>query len=407
MNFLDKFAAADDKHKLHLIKKLCSSSDIRAQVLLDEIQTMPLNPPIRAAIKKHVEALNKKRPPAPDSIKKAVRLLSSSDPGSRIQGILQAKKIGNPNTLPLLANYLRAEVNAHVASFLVTSIGALGGVRTLSLILKYIKNEDIRVQGNAVETIGEIVRRDITPGLAGFLDSNNNRVRANAALALYSPHQDRVRDVLMDMSGHDEINMRASAAWALGHIREIWSVEILEKLADDKQALVRKNALNSLSRLESFRASSALLRARSKVFGDAAPFAEDMEVASESSPVQGDAAATRKSDTISSFDSYALKFANPQANLEQIGQDVLKDAQLRLLDLSGDKFAAIRALLRDIAQLNRRKKETESRNSSSLWGKLRTKEDPALSYIEREISKKLRAVGAEMRQIISSNPVAV
>lgn len=397
---LERFASSSDAIKIQIIDRLADSSDPRARSVLDEIDTMPLEGSVRKHLEKKLIAIEQQRPPVPTTVKKVVRLLSATDPSSRIQGISQARKSGTADVIPVLAKHMTAEVNTHVASFLVTTIGALGGVRTLSLILRYLKSEDIRVQGNAVETIGEIIRRDISPGLSNFLDSPNNRVRANAALALYSPYQERVRDVLIEMSSHYETNMRASSAWAMGHVREIWAVEALERLAEDKQALVRKNAMNSLSKLESFRASSALLRARTRVFGDANLFAGIDEAPPEKDN-PADPPASSMGDAISSMDTYARKFAEGNVDLESIGRDVVKDAQLRLLDLSGDEYGNIRALLRDIAQLNRRKRETESKNISSLWGKIRTKEDPALSFVEREIAKKLREIGSEMRRLFA------
>ncbi|MBI5555031.1 MAG: HEAT repeat domain-containing protein [Elusimicrobia bacterium] len=91
----------------------------------------------------------------------------------------------------------------------------------------------------------EVAAKLLTP----FLQDPDNRVRANAAKALYEFDQEKAFATLQEMVANDNKWMRLSAAWALGEIASSEAINILLQLSADTEFHVRQRVLKSLNAL--------------------------------------------------------------------------------------------------------------------------------------------------------------
>ena len=89
--------------------------------------------------------------------------------------------------------------------------------------------------------------------LAPFLQDENNRVRANAAKAMYKYKPDVALKVLREMIDAADKWMRVSAVWALGEIGSDDGAQILLDLRDDPEYHVRRRVYKSLQKFQETR----------------------------------------------------------------------------------------------------------------------------------------------------------
>ncbi|MBN1384536.1 MAG: HEAT repeat domain-containing protein [Elusimicrobia bacterium] len=88
-----------------------------------------------------------------------------------------------------------------------------------------------------------------TKVLLPFLRDPNNRVRANAAKALYKFNAETAFSILSEMVNNPSRWMQTSAAWALGQILDERSVRILLERLDFLEVHSKRSAVNSLERI--------------------------------------------------------------------------------------------------------------------------------------------------------------
>ncbi len=123
-------------------------------------------------------------------------------------------------------------------------------------------NPHIRAKGIEVieaELVKEMDPEVATKLLSPFLDDPDNRVRANAAKALYDFDKPRALETLREMAESDDKWMRISAAWAYGEIGSVDTIEFLFKLSEDSEYHVKRRA---------FKALAAILQTKGEVLPD-------------------------------------------------------------------------------------------------------------------------------------------
>ncbi len=121
-----------------------------------------------------------------------------------------------------------------------------GGVRTITDI-----SSKVRARAKSVELIDSMFKdSDIVRGLlTPFLEDNNNRVRANACVAMHKHQPEMALNALRQMVTSEDKWMRLSAAWALGKIGAQEGVKLLEMLLDDSDEDVKNRARASLEKI--------------------------------------------------------------------------------------------------------------------------------------------------------------
>lgn len=166
-----------------------------------------------------VEVLGQSRNPA--ALPYALDALEDRDEAVRVEAcvaVTRLSSVDHPVTLDALFRSLKNEKSQRAIS---AQIGAIGKLCTTDRILgleTFLESEHDRVVANAVEAIGRVKDPRCTDLLVSKLASKNNRVKANAAMCLFAAGHLEVIDVLKPMLMHSDPLMRASAAFAIGEL---------------------------------------------------------------------------------------------------------------------------------------------------------------------------------------------
>lgn len=113
-------------------------------------------------------------------------------------------------------------------------------------------NPHVRARG--VEVIEAELVKEMDPEVAvkllmPFLQDSDNRVKANAAKALYNFDKPRAIDTLKEMADSSDKWMRVSASWAFGEIGTDDAIDPLLELAKDSEYHVKRRAIKSLDQI--------------------------------------------------------------------------------------------------------------------------------------------------------------
>jgi len=136
----------------------------------------------------------------------------------------------------------RFQGDSRIESYVVRIFGELTLSDYMSQILPFLNSEDDRVRANAVEAIG--LMGDHADSLVPFLQDRNNRVRANAIVALSSKYD--VSESVADMAAHEDPLFRRSVLYAIKKIKNPLVLNSLENLIHDQEVSIRNQALEVL-----------------------------------------------------------------------------------------------------------------------------------------------------------------
>lgn len=127
-----------------------------------------------------------------------------------------------------------------------------------SVSVESLTNEDPIQRANAVEAIAaEIVdekedaRVEKIKKLEELLNDENNRVRANAAKAIYEIDKKLSLNTLQGMIDNESKRMRASAVWALGEIASEEALKMILSLKEEDDEIVKFNIKVALGKIKS------------------------------------------------------------------------------------------------------------------------------------------------------------
>jgi len=96
------------------------------------------------------------------------------------------------------------------------------------LLLKKLNDPDERVRANAVEALGDFGDSKMIYPIKRLLNDGNNRVRANVIQSLYKLGDDRIENELVTMLTDHDTSMIASSLWLINELG-VMSSEIKEK----------------------------------------------------------------------------------------------------------------------------------------------------------------------------------
>lgn len=158
--------------------------------------------------------------------------IASPDPKARIEAIdgvrdMSRKSIKAREVLSMLITTLDCEPDVQIISRLTKLIGKLGDSTVIMLLKKYLWHHDARVVANTLEGLGYIYSLEIIPVVLPFFNSPDNRIKANAARALYSLNQTLALEKLGEMINADEVFFRDSGAYILASIADYKCQELM------------------------------------------------------------------------------------------------------------------------------------------------------------------------------------
>lgn len=112
-------------------------------------------------------------------------------------------------------------------------------------------NPHVRARADSVEMIPKTISDpDVAEKmLRPYLSDPNNRVRANACVAIYQYNPESAIEILKKMASSPDKWMRLSAAWAVGEIASPKVVGILRKLIDDLDDKVKERAIEAFENM--------------------------------------------------------------------------------------------------------------------------------------------------------------
>ena len=141
--------------------------------------------------------------------------LSSQDENLVNAAIVTLGKFGDAESLPLLLTTLASSKNANLSATILQNLGSYEASLVEQSLLEGLHSPVARIRANAVEALMECNSVSSIKHIENLLTDDNNRVRANAALACFRLGHTKAIQVLLDMSQSPSKWMRLSCIWAL------------------------------------------------------------------------------------------------------------------------------------------------------------------------------------------------
>jgi len=150
-------------------------------------------------------------------------------------------KLQNAEVIKLIERLTKSRTGINIELSSHSSRAGIAGV-----------DDTARVRADTVELLAEMFKDSpiMEELLEPYLNDPNNRVRGNAALAIFPRNRRRALDNVSEMARADDVWMRMTAAWACGEMGVSEGVKIMEPLLNDSSCHVRKRALASFKKLQ-------------------------------------------------------------------------------------------------------------------------------------------------------------
>lgn len=189
---------------------------------------------------------NRVEPPL--SVAHLEKALTDGDPDVRQRVVRALTKRGGVAASHALSKRLADEPDQKVLASLLLGLGKIGGAAVLPALGGFLAQEDDRIRANTVEAIDLVLQRAYTEWMRPLEEDRNNRVRANAAVALARFDPAGAARILASMVAHEDKWFRMSAAWAAGACGIPQVVDTVLPLLHDPDPEIRIQTLRSLAK---------------------------------------------------------------------------------------------------------------------------------------------------------------
>lgn len=158
-------------------------------------------------------------------------------------------KMKQIESIPILIEKYNSDNDLRRKALMISFLSRFKSITLLGIFDDALQAKDARLRANAIEAIGSLklpedeLRKRIVP----FLTDPNNRIRANAILAMARIAPDKVKQQISDMVYSDDIQLRRSAAFMLCMVPPGDFLSEAETLIVDKSETVRKRMIRSLT----------------------------------------------------------------------------------------------------------------------------------------------------------------
>ena len=152
------------------------------------------------------------------------------------------------DSIPILIEKYQADTDLRRKALMISFLSRFKSITLLGAFDDALQARDARLRANAIEAIGDLklpedeLRKRIVP----YLNDPNNRIRANAILAMAKIAPEKVKSQIIEMCNSDDVQLRRSAAFILCMIPPIDFFNEAEKLIVDENETVRKRMIQSL-----------------------------------------------------------------------------------------------------------------------------------------------------------------
>ena len=185
------------------------------------------------------------------------RLTASDNNDDRRRGFELAARINDPSFFHRLEQAYRAEDVPFLKPMMLGVLAMLDGDASRPFIIEALESPEHRLRASAVEAAGLIQDDDLLQRVLPLLRDQDNRVAANAAVALKDFGSIKVLEALEQMLESEDVNRRDSAAFALAHLKSEAALYLLVKASRDPAKTVRNKVVKGLEALAAEGSSKA------------------------------------------------------------------------------------------------------------------------------------------------------
>lgn len=197
-----------------------------------------------------------------DTIPSLLEILNHENPNTRLYSAMALGRMADKSVSRPLIELLSKEENKKVRAAVITALGFIGDAEFYDIILKHgFEDKDPHVRASAIEALARLkIAPDKISGLIKkALGDINNRVIANACLALWKIGDLSAMTYVTKLVKNPDKWYRASASYVLGQIANVEAANILLSLKNDSDADVRLNVAKSLGNIKTPKAITALI----------------------------------------------------------------------------------------------------------------------------------------------------
>lgn len=197
-----------------------------------------------------------------NTIPALLEILSHESANTRLYAAMALGRMADKSVGAPLTELLKREENKKVRAAVITALGYIGEADYYDTIVKNgFDDKDPHVRASAVEAISKlkIAPEKITGVIKKALGDINNRVIANACIALWKTGDLSAMTYVTKLVKNNDKWYRASASYVLGQIASVEATNILLSLKNDQEADVRLNVAKALGNIKTPKAITALV----------------------------------------------------------------------------------------------------------------------------------------------------
>jgi HEAT repeat protein len=163
--------------------------------------------------------------------------------------ILALAETGVKEAIPYLQEVLKNQSKKDLHALSVNALKAIGGHEITSTLIEALESPDNRVRCNAALALGDLRAGEAVRQLINLVSDSDESVRAVAASSLGLIGDKRASEALIEALNDEAETVRAISASSLGYLSDVKAVPPLEKVVHDQSTIVRKQAAAALSKL--------------------------------------------------------------------------------------------------------------------------------------------------------------
>jgi HEAT repeat protein len=164
--------------------------------------------------------------------------------------ILALGEVGSQQSIPTLIGVLENQNKKELHALAIKVLSKIGGTKVKSNLLKALESENNGVKRNAAIALGDLGTKDVVPPLIKLMNDCDECLREIAASSLSLIKDNRAVEALIGALSDQAETVRTMAASSLGYLGDNRAIKPLEKALNDKNILVRQMAASSLDKLK-------------------------------------------------------------------------------------------------------------------------------------------------------------
>ena len=157
------------------------------------------------------------------------------------------------DSIPILIDKYHQDEDLRRKALMISFLARFRSVTLLPIFDEGLQARDARLRANSIEAVGDLALPpdDIKRRVEEHLHDPNNRIRANAILAIAKLEPEKIKPEIQEMVASNDVQLRRSAAFILGMIPSDEYHDLGAALIADKSEVVRKRMIQSLRNFSS------------------------------------------------------------------------------------------------------------------------------------------------------------